>query len=152
MSQTNDPTTDPSAVRTERVFSADAQRIFAAFSDPEQLATWWGPKDFTNTFERFEFTVGGRWVFVMNAPNGAQYPNESVFVEIQPESRIVIEHVVNPWFRLTVTLTALGERTRLGWEQTFESPEVAAKMRPLSGVANEQVLDRLEALLARSGA
>lgn len=145
MSQANNPN---AAVSTERVFSANPRKVFAAFEQPAQLAQWWGPKDFTNTFEQFEFKPGGRWVFVMHGPNGANYPNESVFREIQPHTKLVIEHVVKPWYRLTVTLTARGDQTHLAWVQEFESPEVAAKMRPLSGTANEQVLDRLQALLA----
>jgi hypothetical protein len=60
----------------------------------------------------------------------------------------VIEQVEKPWYKLTVTLTARGDQTHLGWVQEFESREVAAKMRPLSDSANEQNLDRLEALLA----
>ena len=136
------------AVTTERVLSADPRKVFVAFEDPDQLARWWGPKGFTNTFEQFEFKPGGRWVFVMHGPNGANYPNESVFREVEAPAKIVIEHVVKPWYELTVTLTARGDQTHLAWVQEFESPEVATKMRPLSGAANEQVLDRLEALLA----
>lgn len=144
-SQTNNP---EAVISTERVFSAKAREVFAAFEQPDRLAEWWGPSGFTNTFERFEFQPGGRWVFVMHGPNGAHYPNESVFREIQPDSRIVIEHVVKPWYRLTVTVTARGDQTHLAWIQEFESPEVAARMRPLCESANEQNLDRLEALLA----
>ncbi len=145
MSQANNPN---AAVSTERVLSAKPRKVFAAFEQPDQLAQWWGPKDFTNTFEQFEFKPGGRWVFVMHGPNGANYPNESVFREIQPDTKIVIEHVVKPWYKLTVALTSRGDQTHLAWVQEFESPEVAAKMRSLSGTANEQVLDRLQALLA----
>jgi uncharacterized protein YndB with AHSA1/START domain len=140
---------DPSAaVRTERLISANPREVFAAFAQPDRLARWWGPKGFTNTFEQFEFKPGGRWVFVMHGPNGASYPNESVFREIRAETRLVIEHVVEPWFVLTVTLTARGDGTHLAWVQEFESPEVAAKMRRLVGTANEQNLDRLQSLLA----
>lgn len=143
------PASDPSAVvSTERVVSASPREVFAAFEQPERLAQWWGPSGFTNTFKTFEFAPGGRWVFVMHGPNGANYPNESVFREIQPDAKIVMEHVVEPWFKLAVTLTARGDQTHLAWDQEFESPEVAAKMRPLSGTANEQVLDRLEGVLA----
>ena len=110
MSQANNP---KAAVSTERVFSASPHKVFAAFEQPDQLARWWGPKDFTNTFERFEFKPGGRWVFVMHGPNGNDYPNESVFREIQPDTKLVVEHVVQPWFRLTVTLTARGDQTHL---------------------------------------
>lgn len=139
----------PSAVvSTARTFSVPPWRIFAAFEQPDQLARWWGPKDFTNTFELFEFEPGGRWVFVMHGPNGADYVNESVFREIEPDAKIVIEHVVKPWYRLTVTLTARGDGTHLAWDQEFESPEIAAKIRPLSTTANEQNLDRLQSLLA----
>lgn len=145
MSQSNDSN---AVISTERVFSVSPRKIFAAFEQPDQLARWWGPKDFTNTFEQFEFKPGGRWVFKMHGPNGVSYPNESVFREIQPESRIVIEHVVSPRFELTITLTAHGDQTHLAWDQEFESPEVAAKFRPLSATANEQNLDRLQSLLA----
>lgn len=135
-------------VSTERVFDVPPGRVFAAFEQPDQLAQWWGPSGFANTFERFEFKPGGRWVFVMHGPNGAHYANESVFREIRRDSRIVIEHVVKPWYRLTVKLTARGDQTHLAWDQEFESPEVAAKMRPLCKTANEQNLDRLQSLLA----
>ncbi len=144
MSRANEPDV---AVSTERLLSASARRVFAAFEQPERLARWWGPTGFTNTFEHFDFKAGGRWLFVMHAPNGANYPNECVFREVQPDAKIVVEHVVKPWYKLTVTLTARGEHTHLTWVQEFESPEVAAKMRPLSATANEQVLDRLQALL-----
>ena len=146
MPHANNPNT---AVSTERVLPAKPRDVFAAFEQPDQLAQWWGPKDFTNTFKRFEFQAGGRWVFVMHGPNGSDYPNESVFREIQPDHKIVIEHVVKPWYKLTVTLTERGDETHMCWVQEFESPKVAAKMRRLSDTANEQNLNRLEAMLAR---
>ncbi|HYH79584.1 MAG TPA: SRPBCC domain-containing protein [Longimicrobium sp.] len=149
MSEASDST---AAVSTERLLSASPREVFAAFEQPDRLAQWWGPSGFTNTFERFEFTPGGRWVFVMHGPNGANYNNESVFQEIEPDTRIVVEHVVNPWYRLTVTLTAEGDETRLAWVQEFESPEVAAKMRRITDTANEENLDRLQSLLAGDNA
>ncbi len=136
------------AVRTERLLPASPREVFAAFAQPDVLARWWGPSGFTNTFERFEFSPGGRWVFVMHGPTGASFPNESVFREIRPDTRIVIEHVVKPWYRLTVTLAAEGDGTRLTWVQEFESPEVTAKLRRVTDTANEENLDRLQALLA----
>jgi uncharacterized protein YndB with AHSA1/START domain len=142
------PNLTDAAVSTERVISATPRTVFTAFEQPELLAQWWGPDGFTNTFEQFEFRPGGRWIFVMHGPNGATFPNESVFREIQPDTRIVIEHVVKPWYLLTVTLTAHDDQIQLSWVQEFETPEVAAKMRPLSESANEQVLDRLQMLLA----
>jgi uncharacterized protein YndB with AHSA1/START domain len=106
-----------------------------------------GPKDFTNTFEQFEFKVGGRWVFTMHGPNGASFANENVSREIEPDTRLVIEHISLPWSRLTVTLTPRGESTRLVWSQESESPEFTAKIRPVCEPANEQNLDRLQSFL-----
>jgi uncharacterized protein YndB with AHSA1/START domain len=148
MPEAGDPS--GSVVRNERLFTATPGQIFAAFESPETLARWWGPKDFTNTFERFEFKPDGRWTFVMHGPSGANYANESVFREIVRDSRIVLEHIVKPWYRLTITLTQRGAETHLLWEQEFESPAIADNMRPLCRTANEQNLDRLEAVLSRA--
>jgi uncharacterized protein YndB with AHSA1/START domain len=135
-------------VSTERVLCARPRKIFEAFEHPDRLARWWGPQGFTNTFEQFDFTPGGRWVFVMHGPEGAVYPNESVFREITPDSRVVIAHVSQPRFVLTVTLAPRGDKTCLTWAQEFETPAIAERMRPLCEPANEQNLDRLESLLA----
>jgi len=148
MKDTSPANNSEAAVHNERVLLASPQEIFAAFEQPVRLARWWGPKDFTNTFTQFEFTPGGRWVFVMHGPNGTNYPNENVFRAIQPHTKIVIEHVGTPWYRLTVALTARGDQTHLVWHQEFESADFAAKMRPICQTANEQNLDRLEAILA----
>jgi uncharacterized protein YndB with AHSA1/START domain len=113
-----------------------------------RLARWWGPKGFSNTFEQFDFKVGGRWVFAMHAPNGANYPNESVFQEVLPDEKIVIRHVSPPQFTLTVTPTARDGGTHLAWVQEFDTAEMAAKIRPLSQSANEENLNRLQAVLA----
>lgn len=134
---------------TQRVISASSRQIFAAFEQAEKLAAWWGPSGFTNTFEQFDFKPGGRWVFVMHGPNGIDYPNENVFREIEPDTKIVIEHIVEPLFKLTVVLTPRGEQTHLSWVQVFESAEFAAKVRAIIEPANEQNLDRLEAVLGK---
>lgn len=98
------PASNASAViSTQRVFFFQPRDVFAGFEQPARLDRWWGPSGFRNTFEQFEFTPGGRWVFVMHGPNGADYPNDSVFREIQPERQLVIEHVSQPRFTLTVT-------------------------------------------------
>ncbi len=65
------------AVSTERLLSATPRKVFSAFEQADLLAQWWGPSGFTNTFEQFEFKPGGRWVFVMHGPNGANRPRAS---------------------------------------------------------------------------
>lgn len=149
MSQATNPT---AVLSTERLISATPRQIFAAFENPATLAAWWGPNGFTNTFQEFAFKPGGKWVFEMHGPDGADYPNESVFREIQPDTQIVIEHVCPPWFTLTVTLTPRGPKTELSWKQEFESPEMAQKLAAICEPGNEQNLDRLQATLAGESA
>ena len=76
-------------IMSSRVLFTKRETAFEAFSDPKQLAKWWGPKGFTNTIEVFEFKPGGNWKLVMHSPSGADYPNESIFTEVVPPVRFV---------------------------------------------------------------
>ena len=134
---------------TSREISATVEQVFAAISDPQRLARWWGPAGFTNTFSVCEFKNGGRWSFVMHGPDGHNYPNESVFADIEPPHKIVIQHVVEPVFRLTIALAASAAGTRVSWSQAFESAEVASRIEHIVVPANEQNLDRLAAEVSR---
>ena len=70
--------------QTSREIPASADQVFAAFTDPQRLARWWGPAGFFNTFKICEFRPGGRWSYVMHGPKGANFQNESVFAEVEP--------------------------------------------------------------------
>lgn len=135
-------------IQTERLIAATPRQVFAAFEQPEQLARWWGPDGFTNTFAKFDFKPGGKWLFVMHGPDGRNYANECIFREIQPDCRIALEHVMEPWFRLIVTLEPVDGQTRLTWTQEFESPHTVNALRSICEPANEQNLNRLEQVLA----
>jgi uncharacterized protein YndB with AHSA1/START domain len=135
---------------TTRLIDASPEQLFEAVSDPAQLALWWGPQGFTNTFAEFDFRPGGAWNFTMHDPEGTDYPNESEFVEIEKPGRIVFDHL-RPmhWFRMTMTFVPESGKTRLTWQMRFESRAESDKFREFIVIANEQNLDRLEAHLAR---
>jgi uncharacterized protein YndB with AHSA1/START domain len=135
--------------RTSREIPASPDEVFAAFRDPERLARWWGPAGFTNTFSECEFRPGGRWELVMHGPDGRSYPNESRFAEIEAPSKVVVEQVSAPKFRLTVMLAPSAGGTSLTWAQAFESDDVARSVEHIVVPANEQNLDRLSAEVAR---
>ena len=132
-----------STLRTSREFTVKPEAVFAAIADPVRLARWWGPAGFTNTFHSFEFKPGGAWRFTMHGPDGKDYPNESTFLEIVPHSRVRIKHLDLPHFVLSITLAPSAAGTLLSWEQVFEDPAFAEKMRQFLAGANEQNLDRL---------
>lgn len=137
--------------KASREIDASVKEVFAAFTDAERLARWWGPSGFTNTFHTFEFETGGRWVYTMHGTDGKDYPNESVFREVVPEQKVVIEHVVLPKYILTITFTENDGKTTVTWEQDFENEVFASKMREFLETANRQNLDRLtDEVLGRS--
>ena len=135
-----------------RLIEAPREEVFRAFSQPERLARWWGPEGFSNTFATFDLRPGGAWRFVMHGPGGTNYSNECVFRELEPPSRVVIEHLADVHhFFLTITFEAMGSRTRVGWRQVFDTVEHKERMAPIVQKANEQNLDRLQAEVARDG-
>ena len=97
---------EASVLRLSRSFAAPRDRVFRAFTAPAQLARWWGPKGFTNTFHEFDLRPGGDWRFVMHGPNGADYANDNVFVEVVKPERVVFDHVSRPPFQMAIALAA----------------------------------------------
>lgn len=128
---------------TTREIKATPEQVFSAISNPERLKIWWGPTGFTNSFEIFDFKVGGQWKYIMHGPDGKNYPNESVFAEIEVNKKVVIQHQSLPKYTLTISLVASIEKTLVTWVQEFEKPEVAKAIAHIVVSANEQNLDRL---------
>jgi len=133
---------------TLREFEAPRERVFQAWSAPEQLSRWWGPNGFTNTFHEFDFRPGGNWRFVMHGPDGTDYDNHNVFGEIVPLERIVINHLFSPEFQVTATFEDLDGRTRVEFRQTFKHEAEFEAVKSFIPDGNEQNLDRLSAVLA----
>jgi uncharacterized protein YndB with AHSA1/START domain len=133
---------------SSREFDFPRERVFEAWTNPEQLARWWGPKGFANTFHEFDLRPGGTWRFVMHGPNGVDYPNHSVFVEIVPLERIVFEHLSAPEFQVTATFEELNGRTKVTFRQLFKKMEEFERAKTYCIEGNEQNFDRLNDLLA----
>jgi uncharacterized protein YndB with AHSA1/START domain len=75
-----------------RVVNAPRELVWEAWTDPKQVAQWWGPRGFTTTIEEMDVRVGGAWKHVMHGPDGTDYPNQSVFTEVVKPARIVFSH------------------------------------------------------------
>jgi uncharacterized protein YndB with AHSA1/START domain len=131
-----------SAFHHTREIPASSEAVFLAISDPVRLARWWGPDGFTNTIHKFEFIPGGHWDLTMHGPDGASYENETVFTEIIPNASVVIKHLSQPHFTLSISLQPTAKGTWVTWVQTFEDPAIAASIRHIVEPANEQNLAR----------
>ena len=53
-----------------RIFDAPQKAVFAAWTDPERLKHWWGPKDFTNPVCELDVRPGGAIRIHMRGPDG----------------------------------------------------------------------------------
>ncbi|MCC9631043.1 SRPBCC family protein [Blastopirellula sp. JC732] len=134
-------------IETSRLIPYSPAQIFAAFRDPAILARWWGPNGFTNTFHEFDFQPGGHWRFIMHGPNGADYLNESRFLEIVAPTRIVFDHQSAPHFQSTLTFAPAEKGCHLHWRMAFDDAQTCANVRSFAGDGLEQNLDRLTATL-----
>lgn len=132
-----------------RLLNAPRELVFKAWTNEEHLSKWWGPQGFTLTFQRFEMRPGGTWQFVMHGPDGVDYPNTNVFVEVVKPERIVIQHAVFPHFLATTVFEDLEGKTKLTYRTVFEETEATFdKVKTYAVPGAEQTMDRLEELLA----
>lgn len=131
--------------------NATATQIFAAMSDPNRVARWWGPDGFTSTIHQFDFQPGGTWRLTMHGPDGTDYPNESRFIRLAPAEVFEIEHLSGHHFILSIELRPSGAGTEVHWRQTFDSVEHYERIASFVAGANEQNLRRLAAEVQRLG-
>jgi uncharacterized protein YndB with AHSA1/START domain len=134
-----------------RTFDAPRDLVFQMFTDPDHIVKWWGPIGFTNTVYIMDVRPGGIWRHVMHGPDGIDYKNESVYVEVIRPERLVYKHLSGPAFVSTVTFDDEGDRTRVTMRMLFESNELRDKTIEVFGAVRglEQTLNRLADYLAQ---
>lgn len=134
MSKATEKTTpkpaEPEAAREmviTRLIDAPRERVWQAWTDPKQRDLWWGPNGFSTTTHECSFKPGGVWRHTMRGPDGVEYPNESTFLEIVPQERIVYVHggrkegLQEVSFHSTITFKAVGNKTELTLRSVFPS-------------------------------
>ena len=138
-----------------RVFAFPQAMVFQAWTDPEQLAHWWGPKGFSLSVLAMDFRVGGIWEYILHGPDGTDYPNRAVFEEIDPYQRLVMfntgGHVVDKHLtsRLIATFDARENGCLVTLRMQFKDQSAldTAKARGAES-GGQQSLERLADLLS----
>lgn len=139
-------------IENERTFATDRAKLFSTFSDPSLLEKWWGPHDFTNRIDRFDFVNGGTWLIVMTSSAGTNFENHWTFEDIRPDKRIAaFHHGPMHAFGLELGYHDARDGTRLTWRMSFEDTDENREIEKFLSAANEQNFDRLEALLSDMG-
>lgn len=120
--------------------------------DPKHIAHWWGPNGFTITIHEMDVRPGGVWRFVMHGPDGRDYQNKIVYVEIVKPERLVYDHVSGPTFHVTVTFAEQGDKTEVTVRMLFDTAaqrdKVAKEFGAVEGL--RQTLGRLAEYLAKA--
>jgi uncharacterized protein YndB with AHSA1/START domain len=73
-----------------RTFDAPRDLVWKAFTDPERMKHWWGPKGFTVIASKMDFRPGGTYHYGMRAPDGSAMWGKFVYQEITPPERMVL--------------------------------------------------------------
>jgi len=80
---------DGTELTIRRVFKAPRQRVWQAWTEPEQVMRWWGPGGYTSPSCRIDLRVGGAYVFCMRSPEGQDVWSTGTYREIVPLQRLV---------------------------------------------------------------
>ena len=73
----------------ERHYRAPRARVFAAWTEPEQMKHWWGPAGWTISFSEADLRPGGSFRYAMRSPEGDEHIVEGTIAEIDPPSLYV---------------------------------------------------------------
>lgn len=86
-----DPTPDPGeALVVRRTIRAPRERVFRAWTTPEDLRVWWRTSPaHTPALAEIDLRPGGAWRLGMTGPSGATYVATGVFRVVEPPLRLV---------------------------------------------------------------
>jgi uncharacterized protein YndB with AHSA1/START domain len=109
-----------------RVFDAPRSLVFKAWTEPERLMRWWGPRGYTTSVSEMDLRPGGAYRFRMQSSEGVVNWWHGVVREVAPPDRIVWSCFVDgadgkPFSGetlLTVTFEDHGAKTRLTLHQS----------------------------------
>lgn len=138
-----------------RIMNAPRELVFEAWTNPKHVAHWWGPNGFTSTIYEMDVRPGGVWRLTMHGPDGTNYPNKIVYIEVLKPERLVYDHGSGvedepEQFRATVVFDDQGGKTRVTMRALFKSPEERDQVIEQHGAieGGNQTLARLEQYLA----
>ncbi len=143
----------PNELYLSRIYNAPVKMVWEAWTDPQQVGKWWGPRGFTITTHSMDIKTGGSWSYTMHGPDKVDYQNKTKYLEVEKYSRMVYDHGGNddrpPLFRVTVQFTEVAGKTRMEMTMAFATPEVAKESKKfIKKAGGESTWDRLAEYLS----
>lgn len=112
-------------ITSTTVLDAPRELVFKAYTDPKLFAQWWGPRQYTNTIDKFDARPGGQWRVVQRAADGGAHGFHGVHHDVLAPERIVAtfeyEGVPGHVALQTATFEPLGKKTKLVSQIVFQS-------------------------------
>lgn len=136
-----------------RIFNAPRELTFEAWSLPEHLDRWMGPRGFVTRTTSMDFRVGGEWRYTMTHAEYGHYLNRTRYLEIVPSERLVydLDSGVDDGsevYRVTVTFADLGGRTEVTMRTVCRTVEEAEAVKGRGAVEfGRQTLEKLGEVL-----
>jgi uncharacterized protein YndB with AHSA1/START domain len=102
-----------------RDIDASRDKLFRCWTEPELIKQWFAPKPWVVTHAETDVRPGGASLVVMRGPDGQEFPNPGVYLEVVPNERIVAtdaytrawEPSDKPFMTLILTFEDLGQGT-----------------------------------------
>jgi uncharacterized protein YndB with AHSA1/START domain len=151
------PTSDRELVLT-RLIDAPREKLFRAWTDPALLRQWFAPLPWTTPVAELDVRPGGANIIVMRGPDGNEFPNRGVYLEVVENERLVFTDAYTtawvpsekPFMTVIVTFADEGGKTRytaLVRHWTVADREAHEKMGFHQGWG--QCTDQLASLVAK---
>ena len=118
--------TDRELVLT-RIFNAPRNLVFDAFTKPELLRRWFGPRGWSLVGCEVDARVGGTWRFVLRGPDGRDMGMRGVYLEFVPPERSVHMESFDDYpgeLKVTATFIEHAGKTTLTATVLYPSPEI----------------------------
>jgi uncharacterized protein YndB with AHSA1/START domain len=141
-----------------RLVNAPRERVFKAWTDPELLKQWFAPLPWTTSVAELDVRPGGSNLVVMRSPDGKEFPNRGVYLEVVENERLVFtdaytkawEPSEKPFMTVVLTFGDEANRTKytarvLHW--TVADRQTHEKMGFHEGWG--RCIDQLEALVSK---
>jgi uncharacterized protein YndB with AHSA1/START domain len=134
-----------------RVLSAPREVVFKAWTDPTQLAQWWGPRGFTNPVCTLDVRRGGAMRIHMRGPDGTVYPMTGVYQEVVKPERLVftitpLDEQGNPLFEVHNSVTFAEHGAKTTFTLVARVVKATAKAAPYLAGMEEGWAQQLERL------
>lgn len=123
------PTLEQRTLFIDRTFDAPRELVFKAWTDPQHIVQWWGPRGFKSTVLTLDLRSGGAYRIHMRSPENTDHWSQGIYREVVPPERLVMVgswadrdgNPTTPQTVATVTFEDLGGKTRLTLHQVFET-------------------------------